>query len=86
MKATRFKIKRIMREGKSNADSANSRRIVSLEDGRGEVEEGLREEIREIKRDLKTNYERKEHNVEWRKTIEERVSKLEEKSGVAGAK
>jgi len=39
--------------------------------------DGLDREFIELKKDFEDNYERKGHDAEWRKMIEERVGKLE---------
>ena len=39
--------------------------------------DGLDREFVELKNDLKNNYEKKGHDVAWRKAIEERLSKVE---------
>jgi hypothetical protein len=39
--------------------------------------DGLDREFIELKKDFEDNYEKKGHDAKWRKTIEERVEKLE---------
>lgn len=39
--------------------------------------DGLDREFVKLKKEIENNYEKKGHDAEWRKTIEERVEKLE---------